>query len=247
MPEQRLNQVIAVERTLKTSVEKDVTAAYHTLQKPALFEGMNRIYRPLVDDPGARLPPENKKVQQSASDLLGEATLRLSELMNTTWQKDTGNQKAKADVVVDGKPVLTNVPAPFLLFLEKKLVDVQTMISKLPTLDPSENWKLDTADKLWKTEVLKKIKTGKVPKVIVKQAPTPEHAGQADLIYEDVVIGNWDEQRVSSAYPPAEQKRLLQRVEKLREAVKRAIQSANQTEVADDAYPGAAVFEWLFQ
>ncbi len=247
MAEQRLNQVIAVERTLKTSVEKDVTAAYHTLQKPALFEGMNRIYRPFVDDLSARLPPESKKVQQNASDLLTEATLRLSELFNVTWQKDAGNQKAKADVVVDGKPVLTNVPAPFLLFLEKKLVEVQTMISKLPTLDPAESWELDAVDKLWKTGTIQKVRTEKVSKVIVLHPGTPEHPPQTQLVNDVQSIGNWEEQRVSSAFPPAEQKRLLQRVEKLRAAVKKAIQTANQTEVADDVYPGAKVFEWLFE
>ncbi len=246
MAEQRLNQVIAIERTLKTSVEKDVTAAYHTLQKPALFEGMNRIYRPFVDDQAARLPAENKRVQQNAPELLTSATARLAELMNITWAKDTGNQSAMADVVVDGEPVLTGAPTPFLLFLDKKLVDIQTMIGKLPTLDPSESWTLDAADKLWKTEKLQKAKTAKSPRVVVKMTPTPEHAGQADLIYEDIVVGNWEEQRVSSAFPPAEQKRLLMRVEKLRAAVKSAIQEANQTETNTKVYPGAQVFDWLF-
>jgi len=38
-----------------------------------------------------------------------------------------------------------HVPATYLLFLEKQLTDLHTLVSKLPVLDASETWVFDQA------------------------------------------------------------------------------------------------------
>jgi hypothetical protein len=64
-------------------------------------------------------------------------------LWNLVFTQDTGNQSARADIVVDGKVVLANVPVTSLLFLDKQVNDLETFVSKLPTPDPAEEWTHD--------------------------------------------------------------------------------------------------------
>jgi len=52
--------------------------------------------------------------------------------------QDWANCQAVADVVVDDQVILAQVPFTHLLFLEKQLLDIQTLVEKLPVLDPAE-------------------------------------------------------------------------------------------------------------
>jgi hypothetical protein len=245
MSDQRLNQVIVVEQGIKNQVEKTMTETYHLLQKATAFDGMNRSYRPALDG-GDKLPAENKKVQHRANDLVDGAIKKLVELFDITAAKDVANCNAKADVAVDGVTILKDVPATFLLFLEKKLTDVHTLISKLPTLDAAETWATDENNKLWKTGKVEKARTQKVPKVVVLHPPTEQHPAQTQLIHEDVTVGFWEETRLSGAYPQVEQKRLLEKLEALQVAVKKAREKANMV-MAPQQEVGAKIFEWLFK
>ncbi|MCK2217681.1 hypothetical protein MF672_028380 [Actinomadura sp. ATCC 31491] len=133
----KLNQILAVEKGVKASSQRAVTDAYHTIQKPPLLSGLSRTYQP-IDDEGEQLPPESTRVQVKAEEVLAEVGKALTKLFDVTATKDWTNTVAKADVVVDGQPLIEGAPVTYLLFLEKQLVDLHTLISKLPTLDPAE-------------------------------------------------------------------------------------------------------------
>lgn len=242
--DQKLNQVIAVEKGIKTRVETAVTAAYHVIQKPTLFVGMRRTYQPKTAD-GDGLPPEQNLVQQRASLLLRDLTRLFTELFDVTAAKDYANTLARADVIVDGVPLLTGVPAPYLLFLEKKLVDVHTFIGKLPTLDPSATWTLDANDGLYKTPTTQLARTAKVIKGLVLHPPTKEFPAQTAQISEDVIVGHFEQFWMSGGIPREEQLRLLEKVENLTKAVKYAREQANMVP-APQPDIGKAVFGWLF-
>ena len=242
--EQRLNQVIAVEHGLRSRIETDRTGLYHTLQKTALFDGMKRTYRPINDD-GDKMPAENRKVQQRAADLLEEAVERMVELFDITATKDWANCNARADVVLDGEVLIKQAPTTFLLYLEKELINVRTILDKLPILDPAETWSQDQNDSLWKSAEIEKVRTQKTAKAIVLHPPTKEHPAQTQLVPEDVNVGFWTEQKLSGAFPLAEQKRYLAKVEKLQIAVKTAREEANMT-AAPQQEVGARLFQWLF-
>ena len=65
----RLNQIIAVEKSVKSKSLQDLTEAHHALQKPALLSGISRTYRPR-DEEGESLPPESTRVQLRAEDVM---------------------------------------------------------------------------------------------------------------------------------------------------------------------------------
>lgn len=245
MGTERLNQILAVEQGMKSRIEDELTEGYKTLQKTSFFDGMARAYRPTRED-GERLPSENKRVQQRAPEILRNTLNRLGDLFDITATKDFANCVAKANVVVDDEIILENAPATYLLFLEKYLIHVHTVITKLPTLDPAEAWTQDPNDGLYKTPTLEKARHLKMKKAIVRYDATDKHPAQTDLIDVDELVGYYAEVKHSAAFPPAEQKRLLLRVEKLQAAVKSAREGANMVEAPRKSVADK-LFSWVFK
>ena len=240
----RLNQIIAIEKGTKSRSFQELTDAHHALQKPALLAGIARTYRP-KDEEGEQFPPESTKVQVKAEEIIRQTAEIMTKLFDVTATKDWTNCKARADVVVDGKTLLAQVPATYLLFLEKQLVDLHTFIRKLPVLDASETWTFDASADCWATEPMQTVKTKKIPRNHVKAEATDKHPAQVEVYYEDVVVGNWKTTKFSGALPAKRVNELLERVERLQQAVKFAREEANNIE-ADEQKVGKQVFDYLF-
>ncbi|MEO8609480.1 MAG: hypothetical protein ABI690_16430 [Chloroflexota bacterium] len=240
----RLNQIVAIEKGVKSQSLRELTDAHQLLQKPPLLAGISRTYRPR-DEEGEQLPPESTKVQVKTDEVIRRTADILTRLFDVTATKDWANGLAKADVVVDGQTLLTQVPITYLLFLEKQLVDLHTFIKKLPVLDASETWTMDTSSDSWATEPVQTSRTKKIPRNHVKAEATEHHPAQVEVYYEDVVVGYWRTVKFSGALPARRVNELADRVERLQEAVKFAREEANNLEV-DDQQVGEKIFQFLF-
>ncbi|MFJ3793141.1 hypothetical protein [Kitasatospora sp. NPDC090091] len=240
----KLNQIIAVEKGVKSKSFQELTQAHQDLQKPALLAGISRTYQP-KDEEGEQLPPESTRVQVKAEDVLRSTAATLTRLFDVTATKDWANTEARADVVVDGRTLVAGAPVTYLLFLEKQLTDLRTFVRKLPVLDASEAWNHDVSTDSWKTEAVRTIRTKKVPRNHVKAEATEKHPAQVEVYYEDVAIGYWTTVKFSGALPARRVNELLERVEKLQQAVQFAREEANGGEVTDRRV-GDAVFGYLF-
>ncbi len=241
----RLNQIIAVEKGVKSRSFQELTEAHHALQKPTLLSGIARTYRPR-DEEGEALPPESTKVQIKAEDIVRQTGEIMSRLFDVTATKDWANCLARADVVLDGQVLLAQVPITYLLFLEKQLVDIHTFIRKLPVLDAAETWAFDSSADCWATEPVQTLRTRKVPRNHVKAEATDKHPAQVEVYYEDVTVGYWRTVKFSGALPAQRINDMLQRVERLQEAIKFAREEANNVEVTDQKI-GDKVFGYLFR
>lgn len=240
----KLNQVVAVEKGLKARSEAAATTLYHSLQKKDEFEGISRVYTP-KDDEGEQLPREGKRVQLRVPDLLAEIAEAWTPLYDVTLTKESANQAATASVIVDGDVLLADAPVPVLLFLEKKLADFATVVRRIPTLDPAFSWAADgTQDNIFKTDAVESLRSKKVPRNHVKAPATDRHPAQVDVYYEDIPVGRWETTRLSGAVPLKFKQALLERVTKLSNAVKRAREEANSTEVTEKKM-GETIFSWL--
>ena len=240
----RLNQIIAVEKGVKSKSYADLTQAHHDVQKQALLSGISRTYQP-KDEEGEQLPPESTRVQLSAERILSTAAANLTRLFDVTATKDWANCEAKADVVVDGETLIVGAPVSYLLFLEKQLTDLHTFVKKLPVLDASETWTHDPSTDAYKTEPVRTMRTKKVPRNHVKAEATDKHPAQVEVYYEDVTVGTWTTTKFSGALPAQRVHELEARVEKLAHAVKFAREEANGHEVTDQRV-GESVFGFLF-
>src|SRR5262245_27207323 len=112
----KLNQILAIEKGLKTRVYAEFTELHPATQTPGLMNGFHKSYQPRDED-GETYPPESQKVQHNAADVLDRVAAILTELFDITATKDWSNCQAKADVVIDGRTLAKDVPAPYLLFL----------------------------------------------------------------------------------------------------------------------------------
>jgi len=241
---QKLNQVLAVERQVKSRAHSEITRIHKTTLKPALFNGFSKTYKP-NDEDGERFPPQTQRVQQNVPDTLHDVQRTLGDLFDITATKDAANRGATADLVVDGETLAKDVPATTLLFLEKQLNDLHTFVQKLPVLDPAHEWVFDENASLWKTAAIETTKSKKVAKPIVLYPATDKHPAQTQLTTEDVTVGTWTQTIQSGAIPAPEKATTLTRIESLQKAIKFAREQANQVE-APKKNISNKVFTFLF-
>lgn len=239
----KLNQIIAAEKGRKSLTARAITDAYHALQKSQLFGGLSRTYRP-KDEDGEMMPPESTKVQLRAEEILADAAKAFTGLFDLVLTKDQANQFAKAPIVVDDVVIVDNVPVSTLLFLEKQLGDIMTMIGKIPVLDPAETWHYDAAADCWRAEDVQTVRTKKIPRNHVVSPATDKHPAQVTVYNEDVVAGYWTKATFSGAMPASRVHELSERVTKLRDAVKYAREEANSIEIRQAAM-GEQIFAYL--
>ncbi len=112
----KLCQITALLTGKKNQTQKAITEVYHRLQKPVLFQGLTKRYIS-KDEDGETFPDEKQNVQFKVVDCLQEVRAALTTLWDLTATQDVTNCTARADVVVDGRKILEQVPVTHLLFL----------------------------------------------------------------------------------------------------------------------------------
>lgn len=240
----KLNQLIAIETGVKSQVNADKSTLYHKAQKEALFNGLLKRYTPTSDD-GEKFPDEKQRVQLTAQQVLEEESALMTQLFDVESAKDYSNCNARADVIVDGKVLLENVPVPFLLLLSKELENMKSLVEAIPVLSEDEDWSFDESSGLNKTGETKSLKSKKVQKPLVLYPATDKHPAQTQLITEDVTIGTWSTVKMSGAIKREDQKNLVARITKLQDSVKSAREQANMIDVVEPKV-GRTITDWLF-
>ena len=241
----RLSQVVAVEKPAKTDAYRILSEAHHQVQKAPLLAGISRTYRPR-DEEGEQLPAEATRVQLRAVDAIADVRQALTRFWDISATRDWANCTAKADITIDGFPVVRDVPVTHLLFLEKQLTGVHTFLAKLPILDPAEEWEFDADKNVWRTPAYETQRSRKVPRNHVLAEATDRHAAQVQIWHEDVPAGTWTTVKYSGALPAARVKALVERVQTLRDAVKQAREEANSTEI-DQVHVAVPLLDYLFK
>jgi hypothetical protein len=241
----RLNQILAIEKGIKTESYADLTALKNVAEKPALFDGFDKDYE-RINDQDAELPGEQKKVQRTFVQVLRSARKAMTELMDITARKDWTNCVAKADVKIGETVLIPQVPATHLLFLEKQLTDLRSLTSQIPVLDPSEDWQANpNATGIHNSKATKTHRTKKVQRPIVKYDATDKHPAQTELITEYVLVGYWNLVRHSGAIPEPVREVMIERIDRVLQAVKQAREAANGIEEVSAPSVGDRIFDFV--
>lgn len=240
----KLHEIIAVATGKKADVEREVTDAYKLIQRDGVFDGLHKTYAPAVEG-GETLPDERKNIQVRSADVIDAVSEMWTGLFDIVLTQDSGNQLAKADIVVGGKDIVENVPVPTLLFLEKQLQNVKSFIEKLPTPDPAEQWSQDANTSSLVTSPTRTARTKKTQKAIVKYPHTEHHPAQTEMVTEDVLAGYWTTIKQTARVPSDRKIAMLKRVSQLIDAVKTARERANSIAV-EDRRMGNAIFSFIF-
>lgn len=240
----KLNQIVAVVNGKKTETKKALTDLHRKTQQADLFAGLSKIYQS-IEEEGEKLPDDNKAVQANVRACLTEAASLLTDMFDAVATQDCGNLEAKADVTVDGRVLLKDVPVTYLMFLEKQLLDVEKFVEVLPVLDVTNTWTFDENQGLYVSDVTKTVRSKKVPKHKVLYEATPTHPAQIEKWTEDVSAGVWSTRRFSGAVSQVDKTAMLKKIKKVQESVKFAREEANSIEVKQQKV-GDNLFTYLF-
>ena len=243
----KLHELLAVESDLKGAAEKIIAETVNTFtKKEHHFLERFKSYQ-AKDEDGETFAPEKQEMVATVPKKLEHTQEVVVKYIDAMAQKEVTNTVASAILEVDGEPLVSEpIPATLLLALEGKLKQLREVYNAIPTLDPSETWHLDDKTELYEAEPKQTYKTKKVMKNHVKAAATDKHPAQVEVYTEDVQVGFWTTRKWSGALTPSEKADLLERVDNLIQAVKRARQRANDCEAAK-TWVGGALFAYIHE
>jgi hypothetical protein len=248
----RLHELIAVRSGLKSQAAKTMADLANTFEKKQHhFSARVKSFIPNSengDGSAAAKVEEQLDLQTTVSKELAWISEYLVKALDANHAVNQGNTAAKADIVLEGGQVLAaNLPAQTLLELEGEIETLRDFCSKIPTLDPAKGFQPDASREpgVFKAREIERTRTAKQNKVIVLYPATDKHPAQTQLVTVDEPVGVIREQEWSSMLTVAQKGAIMDRVEKLLRAVKKARSRANDTEVSADKI-GASLINYVF-
>lgn len=229
-----LHELLAVEADLDGAHKKILDETRLTFVKKAdHFMGQHRKLEMFVED-GITYPEEFKKIDTTVQAKLDHMQKTEVRYFDALLQKEATNQKATADLIVDGIVIVTDLPATFLLGMETRMKHLRVAYENIPTLAPGIEWEVDASqgDNIYKTtKPQEKLKTESVIEAVVLYEATKEHPAQIKEVSNVKTVGKYSLTAWSGMITPAEKSILLGRIDKLIRAFKKARQRANTTPV----------------
>lgn len=230
----KLHEILAVEGTKEKAANKLIKESLHTMGKESLFKGQVRKLEMFSDADQLSENVDHQELTTTVDENLDYLTKPISDWLDVVLTKETGNQSAKTDLVIDGKTLLTNVPATFLLGLEKKIIGIRSIYEAIPTLEPGVKWVEDIQNRegvFVSAHDSIQMKTRKEPEYKVVYEATEHHPAQVAQVERTVDIGRYITTLQSGKMTPLEKANRLSRIDKLLAAVKSARMKANNIEV----------------
>jgi hypothetical protein len=233
----KLHELLAVEKEAVGKMNKMITEGKETYSKRTdHFSGFVKTFSAFkeedkhLEDSAA----ERKEMVTTVPDKLAYIMESVQDVINLRFQKDLANSNARADIVVDGRTLATGIPATTLLALEDTLRELRIMCDMIPTLEPGVKWveDLDMGRNVKRALFPEKTLRTKKKTVYIEVAKaTDKHPAQIREETQDINIGEYTVEKFSGRISPAEKVILLDKIEKLAAAVKKARARANEEEV----------------
>ena len=249
--ETALHEILAVETGLAETanrVQKETTKTLDT--KRTIFEGLMKSHQIFSDDDQHLVQANDiKEVQSTVSEQLDYASNEIGRYWDSIYKKEEANQRATADIIVDGETIAENIPSIVLLSMEKKLSSLLGMYNAIPTLDAAKAWEPDTTypkENVFVTkhpkETLQTVTTRKFEEI---SAATKEHKAQIVEVPNTDTIGKYTQYDYSGSLTSVDKAEKIQRLTALQRAVKQARQRANSVAVNNDLQFGKALLNYI--
>lgn len=243
----KLHELLAVESDLENGYKAIAGETLNTFSKKAnLFVGLvKRLENYKEGEPEA--PEERAEMATTVHERLDYTAKSAIKYIDAVLQKETTNQLASADLIVNGVTLAEKLPATFLLGLESKLKFLRAMYAEIPTLPNSIAWQLDAAMGAGVYRAVhpeRKFKTAKTFKHKVLYEATDHHPAQIEKWEENENVGVYITERWCGMITSADKSKLLGRLDALLQAVKKARQRANTVEVVKTSV-GQKLFDYI--
>jgi len=213
-----LHELLAVEQGLAETgnrVQKETTKTLAS--KRSLFEGLSKAHEIFNDEEQHLVQAtEIKEVQDTVDNQLQYLGTELARYWDVGLQKEEANQRAKADIVVDGITLAIGVPSIVLLGMEKKLASLLETYNAIPTLDASKAWEEDpnyNKRGVFRTKHERETQQTRVVKDWKEVSPaTKEHKAQIVQDEKTEVIGKYIISEFSGAISSLDKAERIQRL-----------------------------------
>lgn len=244
----KLHEILAVEADLRQTAIKVTDECLRTFKDKATHFMKHHRRLKMFEQDNVEHVEENKEMVTTVADKLSYVEDHIIRYYDAVLQKELTNQQATADIKLpDGAVIAQDVPATFLLGLEEKLKRVRAIYEAIPTLQPGKKWEPDTdiGEHVFKNAFPEeKMKTKKVFAHQILVEPTDKHPAQIEKWEETKDVGKYILNEWSSMLTPARKSILLGRLDTLIQAIKKARQRANTTELVQRNI-GSELFGWI--
>lgn len=238
----KLHELVAAEKDIRSTVSKIIDETQNTFSKKAhLFSTHSKEWEPLNNDDVDRPEEEKPSPISTISEKLEYFHKHMAKLFDMIIQKENANTKAVGDIIVQNDDcsivICEKVPVAALVQMENLFEIVRTKVyDSIPTLDPAKNWVKDDqrGEGFYKTGQTRRQGTKKISRPLVLHPGTDKHPPQVQLVNEDIVVGAWIQTYFSGLITPAEKSILLERIDSLIEAIKKARSRANEQQVTTE-------------
>ncbi len=239
----KLHEILAVEPDLEGTAKKIVKETERTFERAELFLGFDRTWEMFAEADQRETPPaERQRMETTVGERLDYTAKHLTKYYDGVLTKELANQEAKADLAMDGKVLIKDAPATFLLGLETKLKSLREMYGRIPTLPMGKEYVADLSihPNAWRAkdpEIRYKSRKTFQHKVLVPaQFPKEGEGGtslpaQIERWEENENVGQSTKNLWFGSVPSAEKAAILARLDALIQACKRARQRANDIEI----------------
>jgi len=230
----KLHELLAVENDLRSQAETCRTDLKATFEK----KGHHFSKKVVTFKSNVEGVPDKVEAQLNLQTTVHKELLwigeKLSKAMDAGHQIDTANTQATADVVLeDGSVLLKSVPTTSLLRLEHRVTELRDLLHTIPTLDPSKGFSPDPSEgeHVYRARDDERPRTEKKFDFVVMVPPTKEHPAQVKELMLDRPTGLLISQEWSSCLTVAEKGDMLDRVEEMLRAIKKARARANELDI----------------
>lgn len=230
----KLHELLAVEGDLRTQAESCRGDLKNTFEKKS-HHFTKKVVTFKSNAEGMPDKVESQlELQTTVHKELAWIGEKLAKAIDVGHQIDTANTQATADVTLDdGTILLKSVPATSLLRLEHRVGEIRDLIHAIPTLDPAKGFQLAPTEGsgVFQARDEEKPRTEKKFDFVVMVPATKEHPAQVKELMRDVPTGRVLTQEWSTLITVADKGDMLDRVELLLRAIKKARAVANALEV----------------
>ena len=229
----KLHEILAVEGSLEKAAMKLIAESKKTFQKESLFKGLAKTLEMFSEEDKKSETSEYQELTTTVDENLDWIIPPIAKWFDTVLIKEKTNQKAEAQIVLEGKVVSPALPATFLLGMETKLGRIRELYEQIPTLPPGVAW---VPDELSRPGVYKskhdavQLKTKKDIDFRVVVKATPEHPAQVKEVPITKDVGRFVSVNYNGMMTPKDKAERLARIDKLLHAVKKARMRANNIE-----------------
>jgi hypothetical protein len=227
----QLHELLAVETAKRGAYKKILEETGHVFSnKPELFMATVRELQMFDENIKSDFPTERTAMATTVDDKLEYVSEFINEFLDIAYQREATNQLAKADIVVNDKVILKDVPATFLLGLEGYLKEIRQVFEKIPTLSVSVEWEKDESfgKGVFRQKFPEeKLKTALQFKSTILAPATDKHPAQIEKWQEQVPVGKFLKHIWSGMISSSKKSETLSNIDTLLDAVKKARQRAN--------------------